>query len=766
MSEYSVIGKPAPPLEADRKLTGKLKFTPDITLPRMLHGKVLRSPHAHARILNIDTKRAKKLPGVKAVVTGKDTLGKRYGFQWARVDGEWLEEDMEDKYPICMDKVFFAGDEVAAVAAISEDIAEEAVDLIDVEYEPLPAVFDPEEAMKKGAPQLHEHAPNNIFERPRHIFYGDVEKGFKECDHIREDIIKLMAPIHAFLEPVCSIANYDSISGKLELWSTTEVPHWNRLCLSELLDIPLKNVTVHQPLLGGGFGGKTLMFPSDYCASLLSIKSGRPVKITLDMEEVFMANHRRCEYVYKIKTGVKKDGTLIARDAKIIGNGGAYCLVGILQVTAPSLYLHVPFKIPHFRIETRRIYTNTPPCAVFRGAGHETGTFVDNIHMDLVANDLDLDPMEFRMKNLYKKGDITPLGWSLRAYSMKECLEKAMEASGWKEKWGKLPPNHGIGVGDCLDITSMGIPPGHFVPALIKLQEDGRINLNIPNWEMGQSYEVACAMIAAEVLGIKLEDFEFGSTGTGDFPMEIGSPNEGTFGTQAVYDAAKDAKRQLFEYAAMKLKCRAEDLESKDRKIFIKGKAEKSLDFFETVKAYAWDKGVPIIGQGSHYCGRDLMAIFRKERRGGDIAEGYTFGVYIAEVVVDPETGNVKVDKMTCAWDCGQAINTLALEQQIEGGALMGMGSALWEGMIYGKEGSPNNSFLKYKLCRSVSAPEIKPIIVEVPEPTQCFGMKSCGMGSWHPAPGAIYSAVLNATGAQIRKAPITPETIQGALKK
>ncbi|MDY6863999.1 MAG: xanthine dehydrogenase family protein molybdopterin-binding subunit [Thermodesulfobacteriota bacterium] len=764
--EYSVIGRPASPLESDRKLTGKLKFTPDITLPRILHGKVLRSPHAHARILNIDTKRAKKLPGVKAVVTGKDTLGKKYGFQWARVGDRWLEEGIEDKYPICMDKVFFVGDEVAAVAATSEDIAEEALDLIDVEYDPLPAVFDPEEAMKEGAPQLHEHAPNNIFERPRNIMYGDVEKGFGECDHIREDVIKLMAPIHAFIEPICSIAQYDSISKTLEVWSTTEVPQWTRTCLSELLDMSLNNITVNKPLLGGGFGGKTLMFPSDYIASLLSIKSDRPVKITLDMNEVFMANHRRCEYIFKIKTGVKKDGTLIARDVSIIGNGGAYCLVGILLVTAPVLYLHVPLKIPHFRANTRRIYTNTPPCSVLRGAGHDAGTLADNIHMDLIAHDLNMDPIEIKMKNLYKKGDITPLGWNLRAYSMKECLEKVMEESGWKEKWGKLPPNHGIGIGDCVDIVSMGIPPGHHVPALIKLHDHGKITLTIPSWEMGQSYDVECAMIASEVLGTKVEDFQFGYTGTNDFPVESGGPNEGTFGTQAIYEAAQDAKKQLFDFVAHRLECNEDDLESRDRRIFVKGSPDKGMGFFEAVKEHAIEKGVPIIGRGSHYCGKELMAIFNKERRGGDIAEGYTYGAYVAELEVDPETGNVKVHKMTCAWDVGQAINTLAVEQQLEGGALIGMGTALWEGLIYGKDGSPNTSFLKYKLCRSVSAPDIKPVIVEIPEPTQCFGMKSCGMGSMHPAPGALYSAVLDATGAALNRIPLTPNVICDAIKK
>lgn len=766
---YSVIGKPAPVKDAIQKVTGSEKYTGDLKFPHTLHGKVLGSPYPHARILNIDTRRAEKLPGVKAVVTGKDTLKRKYGMLWARVGRQWMEEHVEDRYPLCFDKVLHIGDAVAGVAAVDEETAEEALDLIKVEYDVLPAVFDPWEAMQDGAPQLYDDAPHNLLDRTRHIGYGNVEEGFRKSDYIREDTFKMLSPVHGFIEPMVSVASWDTATQGVTLWTASEVPNWVRWNLHELLDIPLGKIVVNKPVLGGGFGGKTNLWPSEFCCVLLSRKTGRPVRIVMTVEETFMVGHRRCDFNIWIKTGLKKDGTLMAREAKILGNGGAYAGIGIMTVSATAFYLHFPLKIPNFRAEATRVYTNTPYRSVFRGTGNEIADHIDTIHLDLIARDLGIDPVELRLKNCYQKGAaLTPLGFPLDSYSLDQCINKAVEKSGYRQKKGKLPPNHGIGLGHGSDVVGFGIPPGSFCPSMVKLHEGEKVSVIMSTWEMGQSIDTQIGMIVAEVLGVNREDVEFVSQGTADYPTDTGSSNEGTFDQQSAYRAALEARKQLFEYVAQKFNCSPDDLESRDRQIYVKSNPAKKMPFFQAVESFGWEKGTSIIGQAAYYCGEGVVNVWTKRARGVPMTEGQAYSAYIVEVELDPETGVVKPEKVTAAYDVGTAINPLVVEGQIQGGVSMGMGTALWEGVIHNEETGQvmNGSFLKYKLSRAADAPDIEPVIVQEPEPSQPFGLKSCGMGVYHPAPGSFASAILDVTKATITEYPMTPDVILQAMEK
>jgi len=769
--EFSIIGKPQLAQDSLPKVMGNLRYGQDYTLPRMLWGKLLRSPYPHAKILSIDTSKAERLSGVKAVITGRDTLGKRFGLPWSRVDGGPDREPFyDDQYALAVDKVLFIGDTVAAVAAIDEDTAIEAIDLIDVEYEPLQPVFDPEEAMQPNAPQLHDRCDRNIYIAPVILEYGDVDKGFKESDYIREDMIEVRAPIHAFIEPLAALSNFDPATKKLTLWTTCQVVNWVRTSLSETLNIPEKDIMINQPTLGGGFGGKMQMFSYDYCAAHLSMKTERPVKIVQDMDEIFATATRKCEYKYYIKTGVKKDGTLVAREARVIANGGAYVIVGLILAAGPAAFLHVPFKIPNFKATGYRVYTNTPPRSVQRGGGYDTTNYVDGMHLDMIAEDIGIDPVEIRLKNVYKAGETTGLGWRFPSYGLTECIKRAVEKSGWKEKWGKLSPLRGIGIGHSIDIVGLGIPPGQHIACIVKLHENGRVTVNIPSWEMGQSYGVMNCMVVAEVLGVDVKNVEYITTGTDNFPTEVTGANEGTNAVHASYKAAMDARNQLFEFVANLLECNKEDLESKDQRIFVKETPERGIGFFEAVNKYVWqhEKGTPIIGTGSHYCGEDFVKWIFETHGKGNLAETYTMGAYIAEVELDPETGIVKVDKMTCAYDVGKAINPFVVEGQIHGGAVMGMGYALWEGMLYGDKGEIlTTSFMSYGLNSAVDAPDIGTIIVEIPDPTQTFGVKSVGMGALHPAPGAVMSAIYDATRGKprVKEMPMTPDKIAKSME-
>ena len=753
MEKYSVIGKSLPRVDAVVKATGEAKFTVDMAPPRMLYGKILRSPYPHARILNIDTSKAKRLWGVKAVITGNDTLGIKYG----TID---VPQYPADKNPLAMDKVRYIGDEVAAVAAVDEDIAEEALDLIEVEYEELPAVFDPEAAMKPDAPKIHDGG--NICARISWDF-GDVEKGFKEAYLIREDRFETAPIAHCAMEPHAALASFDS-SGKLTVWSSTQAPYMRRTQLSKTLGIRESNIRVLYTHVGGGFGGKTLLCEPDFQAALLSKVAGCPVKIAYTREEVFACTMQRHPMVLQLKTGVKKDGALIATQCKIIADGGAYAATGPVVMYLAGAFLVTVYRLSNVSYEGYRMYTNKPIRGPQRGHGAVQPRFAFDSQLDMVAEELGMDPMEIRLKNAVRSGDVTPNRFKIKGCGLTETIEKSCEMAGWKEKRGKMSGNRGIGMCCGTFISGMLIPPHTSSGAFVKVHEDGGVTLITGIPEIGQGSDTVTSQIVADELGIALEDVQVVSGDTEITPPHAGSySSRGTqVASKAVKAAASDAKRQLFEVIAQALEANPEDLEARDRRIYVKGNPEKGMFFKDAVLAsYMSKEGNPILGRGYYRPDIDLVNFETGE---GNLSPDYSFGTQIAEVEVDKETGKVKLLRMTVGHDVGLAINPMAVEGQTEGSISMGQGQVLYEEVIVEKGRVFNPSFLTYGLPTSMETADIKSIIVDSENPDDPFAPKEAGEGMQVPTPAAIANAVYDAIGVRIKDLPITPEKILKAL--
>jgi 4-hydroxybenzoyl-CoA reductase subunit alpha len=731
------------------KATGDAEYTDDMVLPRMLYGKILRSPYPHARIIDIDTSRAENLPGVKAVITGKDTPGRKYG-----VFGRTA-----DQYALAIDKVRYIGDEVAAVAAIDEDIVEEALDLIRVEYEPLPAVFDPEEAMRPGAPRIHG-VERNISGITR-LDFGDVERGFQESDYIREDRFQTGGQAHCQMEPHAALASFDS-SGKLTIWVPNMSPFAKRRLLARTLNLPESNIRVCKSYVGGAFGGKSEMFSLDFCAALLSRKTGRPVKITYTREEVFITTRQRHPMIIELKTGVKKDGTIIARECRVIGDTGAYNSTGLLAVWISCQGIVKTYRVPNIRYEGYCVYTNKAICGAMRGHGSIQSRFADESQLDMIAEELGIDPLELRLKNVRQSGDILPNKSKVTSCALTECIQKTAESAGWKEKRGKLPGNRGIGMGCSTGYTSVTMSPLSSSAALVKFNEDGRVTLLTGAVENGQGTETMLAQIAAEELGLKLEDIVVASADSEMCPTDIGSYLMAlTFVTgNAVKLAAAQAKRQLLETASEKLGADVADLEAKDGLINIKGSPEKAVSFRELVMASLM-KGTPIMGEGHYMPQTEYLNIWTGE---GKSTPTYSFSAQVAEVAVDRETGKVKLFGTSVAHDCGRAINPMDVEGQLEGAIAVSQGMALSEEVLWDEGQMLNPSFSDYRMPRFPDIPEITPIIVESIDPEGPFGGKEAGEGPAHTGPAAIANAIYDAIGVRIKETPITPESILKAL--
>jgi 4-hydroxybenzoyl-CoA reductase alpha subunit len=751
MSKYSVIGQRVHRVDGPEKVTGNAKYTFDLVLPNMLYGKILRSPHPHAKILSIDTSQAEKLIGVKAVITGKDTLGKKQGI-WRRFP-ELCDEEI-----LCREKVRYIGDPVAAVAAVDEDTAEEALDLIEVEYEPLPAVFDPLEAIKEDAPQIHEGVELNI-NVTRHIEWGDVDEAFKKCDYIREDQFKCSSQAHMCMETHDAVASFD-YSGKLTVWTSTQSSYYIQALLAGMLDLREGDVRVIKPPTGGGFGSKFELDSAQFCASVLSMKLCKPVKIVLTREEEFTATKRRTPMYYYLKLGAKKDGTLLAKEARVITDGGAYTGMGATALYLTGFFSSFPYKYPNYRYDGYRAYTNTAPTSAMRGFGAPQSVFAGESQLDMLAEDLGIDPVEIRRKNGMTPNYEVPGQAYIQSCGLHQCLD---EIEKHIKKRGKLPPNRGIGIA-AYGFMSGGIfnwfdTPYAFSAAIVRINIDGKVDLFTGACEIGQGSDTTLSMICAEELGIRLEDIRIHSGDTGICPPDLGAwgSRETLMNGNAVKMAAADAKRQLMEFAAAKMGVNITyDLDIKDRWIHIVNRPERGVSYFDIVKAAISGKdGEVIIGRG-HYT----------PHRKGMISPAYSFGLQAAEVEVDPETGRYKLINITTAHESGTVINPVGIEGQLEGAIMMAGGYGFCEDQPMDEGKILNPSIADYKLIRSLDMPETEILEIDTYEPEGPFGAKEAGEGLTNPTAGAIGNAVYNAVGVRITDLPITPEKIFRALKE
>jgi 4-hydroxybenzoyl-CoA reductase alpha subunit len=757
--ELSVVGKELPRIDGMAKVRGTALYACNVNLPNMLWAKILRSPYAHAKIKRIDVTKAERLPGVVAVITSKDIPDIKLGF----------DPELYDKPPLATDKVRYVGDEVAAVAAIDEETAEKAIQLIEVEYERLPVVLDVEEAIKKNAPRLHDEAELNIAKR-FHSEFGNVEQGFKEADYIFEDRFVTPQQAHVALETHGCIAMWDA-DNAITMWVATQVPHTYKKDLARILNVPESKISIKKVYVGGGFGGRSEVFSYEIIALFLSKKTGRPIKLILSREEEFLGTVTRHPMVIELKTGVKKDGTITTRYVKLLVDTGAYASQGPLVTASAAWKAGHYYRISNYKYDAYCIYTNKPICSAYRTFGGVQITFAIESQMDIIAEKLGIDPVELRLRNANQSGDITITGSEFVTCGLKECITKAVEAINWYEKKKAKRPFRGLGVSCAfLECGFRGfIGNTDTSAAFVKVNSDGSVEVLTGGTDLGTGLETAMAKIAAEVLGVRYEDVKIISQDTDATPFDVGEvASRGThFCGNAVMAAALDAKKKIFEVAAKLLQCSPLDLESKGGMIYLKENPNKAISFSEVARHIQLIlEGVPILGKG-YYAPETSLPDEKGKYKPPGPCPVYIFSAMTIEVEVDPETGEVKLIEAACATDCGRAINPSGVEGQIEGGIQHGLGLALIEGLVFDENGEPlNANLMDYKILTTADMPKIKPIIIETLDPRGPFGAKGAAQTETAVAAAAVANAIYDATGIRIKEAPITPEKILHELKK
>lgn len=773
MSDLKVVGQSVRRRDAEEKATGTAVFSTDFKLPGMLYAKVLRSPYPHARIVNIDTSRAEKLPGVKAMATYKNTPREKFNTSATMTFTVPAYEPVLDQY-IFDNVVRYVGDEVAAVAAVSEQVAREALKLIEVEYEQLPAVFDPLEAMEPQAPVIHEcHAGKNIPGEIIKIPFGDIEKGFAECDVVFEERYKVPIQKQAQLETQAAVAQV-SPDGRITVWSTTQTPHPSKMILSKAFGVPQSKIRVlNPPYVGGGFGVRIgLSAKAEPIAVALSMLTKRPVKIVYTREEDFIASDtRHGGYVY-VKLGAKKDGTFHAMELKGILNSGAYCSFscetpGVLGAMGLAVY-----RIPHQYYYGHSVYTNITPSGAMRGFGNPQAMFAIESAVDTLAEQLGIDPLELRLKNIMRAGDPWCLPYPCSTTGLPECIEKGAASIGW-ERRGKLnQPGatklRGIGMGVGTHVSNAWPFCVDYDNAYVTVQQDGSILLAAGVPDIGTGTSTTLPQFVAEVLGVPLEQVSIVFADTATTPFDIGSHASRTCyaaGT-AVVAAANDARRQILEYAGEFLQSAPERLEIKDGVIYSMGTA---------LGDDCAGSGVcQITGHNHKSVSLNELAYHAHLRNKQFIGVGKIvppnappWHAHFAEVEVDTETGQVQVIKVAAAHDVGKAINPMIVEGQIEGGVLMGVGYAISEEIKYDEKGKQQNySYHNYLMPTAEDAPEIDAIIVESNDPSGPFGAKGVGETGMVPTPAAIANAVYNAIGVRFKELPLTEERVFWGLQQ
>lgn len=775
-SEYSYAGKRVPRTDAPGKALGTTQFFDDLILPNMLTGKFLRSTCAHARILNIDTSRAKKVPGVKAVITAGDTLKQKYG----------LFPQTRDQYMLALDKVNYMGEEVAAVAAIDEDSASEALRAIKVEYEELPAVLDPLEATKEGTIQIHERAPGNIAWRTE-MHFGDVEKGFSQSDYVYQDSFRSRTISHCPMEPYGAVASWEP-AGKLHVWMPNMSPFTRRRALSNLLGISLQNIRVHHIAIGGAFGGRSDIFPAEFAASLLSMKTGRPVKIAFTREES-MANMRMGHgAIFTLKVGIKKDGTFVAEELKTILDGGAYLSSGIMACASAATLAEGLYRFQHYHYEGLRLYTNKTPCSMHRN--HPTNMLTGlELIIDKLAKEIGMDPVEIRLKNAIKPGETLLSQSVVSSCGLSECIEKAAEASGWKEKrgyqrrpesTGRSPvlPGHkpesgsakgiGIALGSCMSGFPLGMRFSS--SAFVKFNEDGTASVITGVVDNGQGNESLMVQVAAEELGIPMQEISLVSGDTEIAPQDPGTYSmTATFvSANAVRNAARDAAKQVLAIASAMMESPPELLILRDKHVRLRSDSNKKVAIQDVIRQ-SFIRGNPVMGKGSYMpkpLSKHGWADWAVNKMEGQHGTTYTFGAAIAEVEVDMETGGVRVIRLTIADDMGFPINPSAVEGQMQGYAMMLLGQGIVEKCDWENSGGSllSNSLLGYHLPTAMEIPAMQCYMISSLDPEGPYGGKDVGIGGTGGVIGAIANAIYNATGKYPKELPMTPEVLLGVL--
>ncbi|HXK29081.1 MAG TPA: xanthine dehydrogenase family protein molybdopterin-binding subunit [Candidatus Binatia bacterium] len=750
--KFSVVGQRVQRIEGFEKVTGDSKFIADIYLPGMLVGKVLRSPFPHARIRHIDISKAEKLPGVRAVVTAEDTIKRPWGAFFA------------DQYILSVGKARYVGEEVAAVAAIDPDIAEEAVDLIEVDWEPLPGVFDAEEAMQDGAPLVHDDKPNNIA-MTMDIERGNIAQAFAESDVIVEDTFQSMPQWHCSIETIGSVAEY-APGGKYTIYMNTQTLFNARYRIAAALGVPETDVRIIQSAVGGGFGGKSCDDNNALVAAVLARKARKPVKLINTREEEFLAGCRpRVFMKITVKLGFKKDGRIRAKHIKVIADNGAYCAKAPAITGVAAMRHDTCYKYTDVKTEAKLVYTNKVPTGAFRGFGNPSAEWAVEQAIDLGAHELGIDPIEIARINAAETGYVSPHGNRVTSCELRQCLDMTEKMMDWKAKRANKAPNTGLGLACTVHVSGKR----HFgdydgSSATIKLNEDGKALILSGEGECGQGANTAMCQIAAEELGIRVEDVEISRADTDLTTFCLGAfASRLTYVSgNAVKNAATNVKQQLFQQAAEMLEANPEDLMSRDGRVFVKGAEGKSVTVADVARARLFrHNGAPIVGSGSF----DADSVLPDNTRFGNESGAYNYGVQAAEVHVDPETGKVRILNFVIASDCGTVIYPMGAEGQVEGGLAQGIGYALTEGLQF-DEGRPvNPNFSDYRIPSMRDMPPLQHAFADSYEPTGPFGAKGLGELNMDPTAAVINNAIFDAVGVRVKNLPITPEKILKALR-
>jgi 4-hydroxybenzoyl-CoA reductase alpha subunit len=757
MSDFSVIGHRLPKVNTWDHLTGRAKYADDIFLPRMLYGRLLRSPHAHARILSVDISRALAHPGVIDIVTGTD-MPERMG----------IMPSTQDETALAVDKVRYVGEPVVAVAAIDEDTAFDALSLIDVVYDPIDPILTIEDALRSDRPKIHAHSKEaNVF-KDVHLEFGDMAAGFAAAEHTRDDWFFYDGNTHAPIETHSAVASWEG-DGKLTLWSATQVPHYLHRELEKVLGVPRAHIRVIATPNGGGFGGKSDPFGHEFAACLLAMRTRRPVKITFDREEVFYAHRGRHPVLMRMRTGVKKNGEITAVHAETWLDGGAYASYGIATTYYTGALMTVTYRIPAYKFDGVRLYTNKPPCGPKRGHGTTQPRYAFEIQLDKIATDLELDPLAYRKSILQPAGSRTVNGLRVTSMGLGQALDAAAAATKFVEKHRKLPFGKGIGIAGSAYMSGAGLPIyWNDLPhsgAHVKIDRGGGVTVSCGTAELGQGSDMVLAMVTAEALGIRPEDVHVVSGDTTLTPVDLGSySSRVTFmAGNATKEAAEKLRAWLVDAAAEKLDVPADRLSLAHRRVFDREHPDVAMSFVDAAVAAEAKHGT-LVAVGSYKPPADIRGKFKGAGVGPSPA--YSYQACAAEVTVDLETGEVKIDKLALAHDCGRALNPVSVEGQIEGGAYMGAAEALMEEQGFRAWMHKKPSLLDYKIPTSLDTPPIEAIIIETIDAEGPYGAKEAGEGPLNPVIPAIANAVHDAIGVRIDETPITPEKILRALGK
>jgi 4-hydroxybenzoyl-CoA reductase subunit alpha len=753
--EYQVVGKSVERTDGRIKATGKARYAGDLVAPGMLHGKILRSPLAHARILNIDTGRAKKLPGVIAVITGKDFPGIPYG----------TRPDTRDQIPMPITKVHHFGEGVAAVAAIDEATAEEALDLITVDYEELPVVLTAEDAMKPDAPLVNEFCKSNIAYASDFRF-GDPEAGFKEADYIKEEKFSSQRVAVGFIEPHACLAEVDS-TGRVLLQGSKQSPYptWRHMCRA--LNLPLSKMRLVTPFVGGAFSGKHDPFDVDFAAVRLAQLTNRPVKIVLNYDEVLAAYRQRNAMNAVLKMGFKKNGRMTALKAECVLEGGPIAGIGPFNVYFFGAWLNLPYKVPAIEYHGKLVYSNRAPCGTVRGQEIVLAQYAVDSMLGIVAEDLGIDQVEIRAINAVTDNWTTANGVVVDVCGLPECIDKAAGTIGWKESRKSRPEGRGIGF-SCASHPSGVRLGGHFGSSvLLKLQEDAKVILTHGGTEIGQGCNTIFCQMAAEILGIPFEDVIQGPSDSDTAILDSGMFSDRCtyWDGNATIAAANDLKRQLADIAAKKLEVPSEDLEFKNSRIYLKERPEKGMDIIIAVRTAYYELGTPLYGRG-YWAATDIDLVDWKTGK-GNLAHGIDFIATAIEMDVDRETGKVTLLKGVSGDDAGQPIHPVMLEGQVNGGSAHMTGHGLLEESLYDEHGRMlNYSWRDYKQPTALDTPEYIVHHVHTHDPYGPFGAKGAGEASSCSTLAAIANGVYDAVGVRIKDLPITAEKILAELRK